>query len=301
MKGGIPSEFIEQVKLANNIVTVASKYFRVTAKGRTHWAPCPFHHEKTPSFAINEAQQYYHCFGCGVSGNVVGLVMHCESVDFVEAIALLAKWAGLEMPRVERDDGYAERAKKKQRILDILESTRQYYCSNLTRGRSLPEPLPTAKNSTTPPPTAENISSTEKSSQSRPSAHQEMQNSPSLEGVAGRSPDGVVITPATAATAFNLLGIDDLGLDRTDINILTTLLDKFAGGPVGLETLAAAANEDPVTIEDIVEPYLLQLGYIAKTPRGRIATPNAYKHFGKSAPKNLSFFDQIDENGEGFI
>ena len=77
------------------------------------------------------------------------------------------------------------------------------------------------------------------------------------------------------------LEVDDLGLDFTDRRILLTLIDKFNGGPAGLETLAAATGEDANTIEDVYEPYLIQLGFIARTPRGRVALPNAYKHFDK--------------------
>jgi len=73
-------------------------------------------------------------------------------------------------------------------------------------------------------------------------------------------------------------------LDYSDINVLSTIIDKFSGGPVGLETIAAASGEDSVTIEDIVEPYLLQQGLIQKTPRGRMATENAYQHLGKHIP-----------------
>jgi len=87
-----------------------------------------------------------------------------------------------------------------------------------------------------------------------------------------------------AKKAFEVLQIDSLGLDWTDTNIITTIIDKFEGGPVGLETMAAASGEDQVTIEDIVEPYLLQLGFLAKTPRGRIATVAAYEHLGRHAP-----------------
>ncbi|MCL2756004.1 MAG: Holliday junction branch migration DNA helicase RuvB [Firmicutes bacterium] len=91
----------------------------------------------------------------------------------------------------------------------------------------------------------------------------------------------VIITLDAAKKAFEVLQIDELGLDWTDKAILEAIIDKFDGGPVGIETLSAATGEDIVTIEDIVEPYLLQLGYIAKTPRGRVATQNAYQHLGR--------------------
>ncbi|MCL2570601.1 MAG: Holliday junction branch migration DNA helicase RuvB [Firmicutes bacterium] len=84
------------------------------------------------------------------------------------------------------------------------------------------------------------------------------------------------------AKAFKMLQIDDLGLDYTDNLILEAIIDKFEGGPVGIETLAASTGEDSVTIEDIVEPYLLQLGYIQKTPRGRVATQLAYAHLKRN-------------------
>ncbi|MCL2846164.1 MAG: Holliday junction branch migration DNA helicase RuvB [Firmicutes bacterium] len=89
------------------------------------------------------------------------------------------------------------------------------------------------------------------------------------------------ITMDSANHAFRVLQIDNLGLDWTDMAILEAIIDKFGGGPVGLETIAATTGEDSVTIEDIVEPYLLQLGYIQKTPRGRVATELAYKHLGR--------------------
>lgn len=93
------------------------------------------------------------------------------------------------------------------------------------------------------------------------------------------------ITLSVCKSALELLEVDDLGLDYNDRNIILAIIDKFNGGPVGLETLSAASGEDSVTIEDIYEPYLLQLGFVARTPRGRIALQNAYKHFGK--PVNL--------------
>lgn len=91
--------------------------------------------------------------------------------------------------------------------------------------------------------------------------------------------DGV-ITEDVANTALNLLEVDKLGLDRGDRSILDTIISKFAGGPVGLYTLAAALGEDSGTLEDVYEPYLIQNGLIQRTPRGRIATPTAYEHLG---------------------
>ncbi len=89
------------------------------------------------------------------------------------------------------------------------------------------------------------------------------------------------ITLEITKEALDRLEVDELGLDYTDRKVLLTLIDKFNGGPAGLETLAAATGEDANTIEDVYEPYLIQLGFIARTPRGRVALPNAYKHFGK--------------------
>ena len=88
--------------------------------------------------------------------------------------------------------------------------------------------------------------------------------------------------------------IDELGLDETDRNLLRALIEKFGGGPAGLETLAATINEDVNTIEDVYEPYLLQLGFIARTPRGRVCLKGGYEHMGmtmnESARKQLSLF-----------
>jgi holliday junction DNA helicase RuvB len=100
--------------------------------------------------------------------------------------------------------------------------------------------------------------------------------------------DGV-ITGDVAKTALDAMGIDEKGLDQTDLNMLRTIIEKFNGGPIGLDTLAASTSEDTETIEDVYEPYLLQLGFIARTPRGRIAMPAAYEHLkltpgGESRP-----------------
>ncbi|MCR4588863.1 MAG: Holliday junction branch migration DNA helicase RuvB [Lachnospiraceae bacterium] len=91
--------------------------------------------------------------------------------------------------------------------------------------------------------------------------------------------DGV-ITEEVADTALNLMEVDPLGLDNIDRNMLLTIIHKFEGGPVGLDTLAAAIGEDPGTIEDVYEPYLIQNGFINRTPRGRVVTDAVYRHFG---------------------
>ena len=87
-----------------------------------------------------------------------------------------------------------------------------------------------------------------------------------------------------AQEALNQLNVDELGLDRVDRNVILTMIDKFGGGPVGLDTLAASTGEDAGTIEDVYEPYLLQLGFIMRTSRGRMLTPAAYAHMGRAYP-----------------
>lgn len=92
------------------------------------------------------------------------------------------------------------------------------------------------------------------------------------------------ITQALAARALDRLGVDATGLDAMDRKILLTLLEKFGGGPVGVDTIAASVGEQRDTIEDVYEPYLLQEGFLQRTPRGRVATHRAYAHFNKKAP-----------------
>lgn len=90
------------------------------------------------------------------------------------------------------------------------------------------------------------------------------------------------ITQETAVAALTLLEIDPLGLDELDRRVLLSIIDKFGGGPVGLETIGASISEESDTIMDVVEPYLLQLGFLERTPRGRVATPHAYQHLGRT-------------------
>jgi len=92
-----------------------------------------------------------------------------------------------------------------------------------------------------------------------------------------------IITADIADQALEMLEVDRLGLDASDRRVLTAMIEKFGGGPVGLDTLAASTGEEDVTIEDVIEPYLLQLGFIARTPRGRTVMPAAYEHLGLKA------------------
>ncbi len=91
--------------------------------------------------------------------------------------------------------------------------------------------------------------------------------------------DGV-ITEDTAKIALGRMEIDPLGLDLVDRLLLTSMIKNYNGGPVGLETIAATIGEEAVTIEDVYEPYLMQIGFLSKTPRGRVVTPLAYRHLG---------------------
>lgn len=92
---------------------------------------------------------------------------------------------------------------------------------------------------------------------------------------------GGVITLEVARQGMDLLDVDELGLEKLDRAMLETMIDKFAGGPVGLETLSAMTGEDASTIEDVYEPYLMQLGFLTRTPRGRVVMPVAYEHLGR--------------------
>jgi Holliday junction DNA helicase RuvB len=101
--------------------------------------------------------------------------------------------------------------------------------------------------------------------------------------------DGTV-SGATAAKALSFFEVDDKGLDKLDQRILLVLIDKFKGSPIGLNTLADAVGEEPQTIEEVYEPYLLQLGFLKRTPRGRVATERAYEHLGKEMTDEARLF-----------
>jgi Holliday junction DNA helicase RuvB len=91
-----------------------------------------------------------------------------------------------------------------------------------------------------------------------------------------------------AREALEVLKIDELGLDKVDAAILDALIIRFGGGPVGLSTLSVSVGEEPDTLEDVYEPFLLQLGFIRRTPRGRVATEAAFRHLGAEIPKGAA-------------
>ena len=104
---------------------------------------------------------------------------------------------------------------------------------------------------------------------------------------------GGVITQNVADQALTALEVDHLGLDAIDRHMLSSIIQHYGGGPVGLETLAATINEEAVTLEDVYEPYLMQMGFLTRTPRGRCVTRQAYEHLGLSVPAGTFGLDQL--------
>ena len=96
-----PEEVIEEVRTRSDIVDIISGYVKLQKKGSNYFGLCPFHHEKSPSFSVSQSKQMYHCFGCGVSGNVFTFVMEYENYSFREAVELLAERSGVKLPKVE--------------------------------------------------------------------------------------------------------------------------------------------------------------------------------------------------------
>ena len=132
---GIDAEFLRALKQKNDIIEVVRSYVALDKKGGTHWACCPFHHERTPSFAVNEGEQFYHCFGCGVSGDVVRFVQEIESTDFIGAVRILAARAKMEVPEGNFDNERALQMKKKRdNLAKIMLESARFYLSNLYSG-----------------------------------------------------------------------------------------------------------------------------------------------------------------------
>ncbi|MFI3167736.1 MAG: DNA primase [Bacillota bacterium] len=127
------TSFISELKSKLNIIEVCERYMTLTQKGGRFWGCCPFHHEKTASFSINEEAGFFYCFGCKESGDVIKFVQQMEGTDFMGAVEVLAKMAGMEVPRFSgsnKDDGEAKR-KYKERLLSLTRETAYFYYRNL--------------------------------------------------------------------------------------------------------------------------------------------------------------------------
>ena len=122
-----PEELVEEVRSKNDIVDVISGYVRMQKKGANHWGCCPFHNEKTPSFAVNGAKQMYHCFGCGVGGNVFTFVMNYENYSFPEAIKALADRVGVDLPELEYTAEMREKEDKKAKLMEINKEAAKFF------------------------------------------------------------------------------------------------------------------------------------------------------------------------------
>lgn len=140
MTSSFPNGFLDELKAKNDIVSVVSRYVTLERKGRTYWGRCPFHGEKTPSFAVNENDQFYHCFGCHVGGDVVKFVQEIESLDFMDAINLLAEWAHMEVPKLNQSDNIAIEKKKqqKERLQNLMRDAAVYYNKNMAQDVAKP-------------------------------------------------------------------------------------------------------------------------------------------------------------------
>jgi len=129
----IPDSFLDDLNGRLNIVDVVSSYLPLTKKGANYWGLCPFHHEKTPSFSVNESKQIFHCFGCGKGGGPIRFVMEMDGLPFPEAVRKLAEQAGLEVP----EDGPGDRKwrEKRKRVLELNKEAARFYRSMLADPR----------------------------------------------------------------------------------------------------------------------------------------------------------------------
>lgn len=123
--------WLEELKSKNDLATIVSSYVQLTRKGKSSWGCCPFHHEKTPSFSVNEYEQYYHCFGCGETGDVIKFVQKIENCDFIDAVKILAKKCGMEIPQIENNDDIKKQKQHKEKLLEVLDTAMKHYQENL--------------------------------------------------------------------------------------------------------------------------------------------------------------------------
>ncbi len=124
-------DFLEELRNRNDIVDVASKYITLNRRGANFWACCPFHNEKTPSFSIKQDGQFFKCFGCGESGNVITFVRKVENVDFMTAVEILCKNAGMQMPSNSNNEEMQRKKRERDKIYQILKASTEFYHNNL--------------------------------------------------------------------------------------------------------------------------------------------------------------------------
>lgn len=120
-------EILEEVRMKNDIVEVVSGYVKLQKKGSNHWGLCPFHNEKSPSFAVSEDKQMYHCFGCGEGGNVITFLMKYENYSFQESVKALAERAGVQLPEPEYSGEARKRENKRARLLEVNREAAKYF------------------------------------------------------------------------------------------------------------------------------------------------------------------------------
>lgn len=130
-----PEELVEEIRAGNDIVDVISGYVRLQKKGGNYWACCPFHNENTPSFSVSGSKQMYHCFGCGVSGNVYTFVMKYENYSFPEAVKLLADRAGVKLPEIEYTEEQKRKANRRARLLEVNREAAKFFYYQLRSPR----------------------------------------------------------------------------------------------------------------------------------------------------------------------
>lgn len=135
---GFPTDWLYQLKQKNNIVSVVERYVHLEKKGRNYWGCCPFHNEKTPSFSVSEDEGLFYCFGCKESGDVISFVMKYESCDFYEAVKILAKNAGMEVPEFTGDKDIIVKKKNQERLLKLLSEASKHYQENLLKPEAKP-------------------------------------------------------------------------------------------------------------------------------------------------------------------
>ena len=122
-----PEELVEEVRMKNDIVDVISGYVRMQKRGSNYVGLCPFHNEKTPSFAVSGSKQMYHCFGCGAGGNVFTFLMNYENYSFQEAVKVLADRAGVKLPEVEYTEEMRQKENKRTQLLAVNKDAAKFF------------------------------------------------------------------------------------------------------------------------------------------------------------------------------